>query len=449
MANPKKRSRILILGALLLIAACPVAFFIVKKRNVVTTIQTEMVTRGNLTEIVVANGKIQPVLQVKISPEVSGEIIELPVKEGQQVKKGDLILKIKPDFYIASRNQAQASFESSRAGKETAEANLRKAEAEFKRSTDLFRNRLISDSVFDEAKAAYDVAVAQATSSKHQVEMARASLASTEDALAKTTIVSPLTGTVSKLNSALGERVVGTATMAGTDVMIIADLNEMEARVDIGENDVVLIQAGQNSRLEVDAFKDRKFQGTVTEIANSSTATGMGSSAGMGSANQQEATKFSVKIRIKEKEMFRPGMSVTAEIETRSRTNALLVPIASVTTRIPKDKTNSTPENKLAVAARTNAPLPSADRTNSIRAEGKKELSKPIEVVFLLEGDHAKMAPVKIGISDDAHWEVIEGLKEGQEVISGGYKAISRELEDGKKVKKGKVQEQKEAPKSE
>jgi len=373
----------------------------------------------------------------------------LPVKEGQQVKKGDLILKIKPDFYVASRNQAQASFESSRAGKETAEANLRKAEAEFKRNTDLFRNRLISDSVFDEAKAGYDVALAQATSSKHQVEMARASLASTEDALAKTTIVSPLTGTVSKLNSALGERVVGTATMAGTDVMIIADLNEMEARVDIGENDVVLIQPGQNSRLEVDAFKDRKFQGTVTEIANSSTATGMGSSAGMGSANQQEATKFSVKIRIKEKEMFRPGMSVTAEIETRSRTNALLVPIASVTTRIPKDKTNSAPENKLAVAARTNAPSPSSDRTNSVKVDGKKELSKPIEVVFLLEGDHAKMAPVKIGISDDAHWEVIEGLKEGQEVISGGYKAISRELEDGKKVKKGKVQEQQEAPKSE
>ena len=170
----------------------------------------------------------------------------------------------------------------------------------------------------------------------------------------------------------------------------------------------------------------------------------------MGSSSQQEATKFSVKIRIKEKEMFRPGMSVTAEIETRSRTNALIVPIASVTTRIPKEKTNNAPENKLAVAARTNSALPPTDRTNSVRIDGKKELAKPIEVVFLLEGDHVKMAPVKIGISDDAHWEVIEGLKEGQEVISGGYKAISRELEDGKKVKKGKVQEQaNEASKSE
>ena len=441
MANPKKRSRIFILGVLLLLAAGAISFIVVKKRNVVTTIQTERVTRGNLTEIVVANGKIQPVLQVKISPEVSGEIIELPVKEGQQVKKGDLILKIKPDFYVASRNQAQASFESSRAGKETAEANLRKAEAEFKRNNDLFRNRLISNSAFDEAKAAYDVALAQVTSSVHQVEMARASLASAQEALAKTTIVSPLTGTVSKLNSALGERVVGTATMAGTDVMIIADLNEMEARVDIGENDVVLIKPEQNARLEVDAFKERKFQGIVTEIANSSTTSALGSTAGMGSANQQEATKFSVKIRIKEKEMFRPGMSVTAEIETRSRTNALLVPIASVTTRIPKTK-GHTNDNTLSVAARANAAENRDDSSNSTKSDRKKDIAKPIEVVFLLEGDHVKMAPVKIGISDDAHWEVIDGLKEGQEVISGGYKAISRELEDGKKVKKGNVKDE-------
>src|SRR6266576_1588034 len=188
MAKSNKRRKLLIFGLIGVGVAGLTVWAILKKREVVITIQTEKVTRRNLTEIVVANGKIQPVLQVKISPEVSGEIIELPVKEGQQVKKGDLILKIKPDFYVASRNQAQASFESSRAGKETAEANLRKAEAEFKRSTDLFRNRLISDSVFDEAKAGYDVALAQATSSKHQVEMARASLASTEDALAKTTI---------------------------------------------------------------------------------------------------------------------------------------------------------------------------------------------------------------------------------------------------------------------
>src|SRR6266478_3455584 len=301
MAKSNKRRKLLIFGLIGVGVAGLTVWAILKKREVVITIQTEKVSRRNLTEIVVANGKIQPVLQVKISPEVSGEIIDLPVKEGQQVKKGDLILKIKPDFYIANRSQSMANYESSRAGKQTAEANLRKAEAEFKRNEDLFRQHLVSDSTFDEVKAAYDVAKAQLTNSMHQVEMARASLDSAEDALAKTTIVSPLTGTISRLNSALGERVVGTATMAGTEVMTIADLNEMEARIDIGENDVVLIQQGQNARLEVDAFKDRKFQGTVTEIANSSTTTGAGGNSGTGTANQQEATKFSVKIRIKVK----------------------------------------------------------------------------------------------------------------------------------------------------
>src|SRR5215831_8533645 len=452
MANSKKRKKMLIFGVIGLVLAGLTTAAILKKHDVVIAVQTEKVERRNVTEIVVANGKVQPVLQVKISPEVSGEIIDLPVKEGQNVKKGDLIMKIKPDFYIANRNQAKANFESSLAGRDTAEANLRKAEAEYKRNQDLFRNHLVSDSAFDEVKANYDVTKAQVTNSEHQVEMARASLASAEDSLAKTTIVSPLTGTVSKLNSALGERVVGTATMAGTEVMTIADLNEMEARVDIGEIDVVLIQPSQNAKLEVDAFKDRKFNGTVTEIANSSTSVGTGSSAGMSGGNQQEATKFSVKIRINEKEQFRPGMSVTAEIETRARTNALTVPFASVTTRIPKDKDKkngaktaaaANPPHTITASAKTNSPpkpgSPTAtEGTNTAKGDKKKE-AKPIEVVFVVEGDHVKMVPVKIGISDDTHMEIIEGLTEGQEVVSAGYKAISRELDDGKKIKKGIV----------
>ena len=450
MANSKKRRKTLVFALIGIVLAALTVGAIFKKREVVITVQTEKVVRKNLTEIVVANGKVQPVLQVKISPEVSGEIIELPVKEGQLIKKGDLILKIKPDFYMANRNQADASYKSSLASQSTAEANLRKAEAEFRRNNGLFNTRLISESAFDECKAAYDVAKAQLTNSEHQVEMARASLDSAVEQLAKTTIVSPLDGTVSKLNSQLGERVVGTATMAGTEVMTIADLNEMEARVDIGEIDVVLIAPGQAARLEVDAFKDRKFSGIVTEIANSSTTAGLTS----GQANQQEATKFSVKIRIKEKEQFRPGMSVTAEIETRSRTNVLAVPIASVTTRLPKDKdkkeqgklsgvaqaagTNVSGVKTNSLASVTNSPA--TDGTNVVKGDKKsKEAPKPIEVVFLLDGDHAKMVPVKIGISDDSHWEILEGLQDGQEVVSGGYRAISRDLEDGKKVRKGPI----------
>jgi HlyD family secretion protein len=441
MPKSKKSRKIIIFAVIGVVLIGLTTAAIVRKREVVISVQTEKVERRTVTELVVANGKIQPVLQVKISPEVSGEIIELPVKECQGVKKGELIMKIKPDFYLANRNQSKANYESSLAGRDTAEATLRKAQAEFTRNQDLFRNHLVSESVFDEIQANFDVAKAQLTNSEHQVEMARASMASAEESLAKTTIVSPLTGTVSKLNSALGERVVGTATMAGTEVMTIADLNEMEARVDIGEVDVVLIQPGQKARLEVDAFKDRKFSGTVTEIANSSTTVGTGT-AGMQGGNQQEATKFSVKIRIAEKEQFRPGMSVTAEIETRCRTNVLTVPFASVTRRVPKDKSNGTNGvaatnsrlGTLAVAARTN--LSGVSSNSVVKNDKKKEAADPVDVVFVTEGDRVKVAKVKTGISDDSYIEIEEGLTEGQEVVSAGYKAISKELDDKKKIKR-------------
>jgi HlyD family secretion protein len=232
--------------------------------------------------------------------------------------------------------------------------------------------------------------------------------------------------------------------------MTIADLNEMEARVDLGENDVVLIQTGQTAQLEVDAFKDRKFNGTVTEVANSSNDSSSLTAAST-SSNNQEATKFQVRIRIQEKEQFKPGMSVTAEISTRYRTNVLTVPIASVTTRMPKDKDkDKKKEAKLAVddPPSTNSTAINGNGQNSTnicptnvvaeaKSDKKKTAPKPLEVVFLLDAERVKMVPVKIGISDDNYWEVTDGLKEGQEVISGGYRAISRDLEDGKKVKKG------------
>jgi HlyD family secretion protein len=435
MANPKKRRKVVVFSLILLVIAGLAGVAFIKKREVTFTIQTEKVTRRNLTELVRANGKIQPVIQVKISPEVSGEIISLPVKEGQQVTKGDLIVKIKPDNYIAARNQAEAGYKSALAGKLTAEANLRKLEAEFQRIDGLVKTHLVSESAFDEARAAYDVAKAQLSSAGHQADSSKAMLARAEDDLSKTTIVSPITGTISKLNSEVGERVVGTAMMAGSDIMTIADLNEMEARVDIGEVDVVLMACGQTVRLEVDAFKDRKFSGSVTQIANSSKTAGS-----MQQSTSQEATKFEVRIRIKEKEQFRPGMSVTAEIETRSRLNVLTVPIASVTTRLPKkDKKagKGSSDTNSEVKVELTASAAGSEGTNSVSGKKSKEGPKPIEVVFLMENDRVKMVPVKIGISDDDYWEITEGVKEGQEVVSGGYRAISRDLEDGKKVRKG------------
>ncbi len=436
MANAKKKSRkkFLLLGALILIALTGSGYAYFRKREVVLFVQAEKVSRRNIIELVVANGKIQPVVQVVINPEVSGEITELPVKEGQRVQKGDLLVKIKPDNYLASRNSAEASYKSAVAGKSLAQANLNRADLEFKRAKELADTKLISESQLLDALTSYDVMKASHETSTHQVAQAAAALAKADDDLAKTTIYAPMSGTVSKLKSQRGERVVGTALMAGTEIMTIANLEEMEARVDIGEVDVVLISLGQIARLEVDAFRDRKFTGMVTEIANSSKMAGLASGS---SQSQQDATKFEVKIRIQGKEVFRPGMSVTAEIETRYRTNVLAVPIQSVTTRVPKrakDKTD------LGSGGKSNA---TAGVTNRSKDSEKKEAQKPVEVVFTLEGDHVKMFPVKRGISDDAYVEITEGLEAGAEVISGGYKAINRELDDGKHVVKRDASEEK------
>jgi HlyD family secretion protein len=436
---PKKKKRGKYIWFFIIFVILSVAVFVMawRKKAPVITVQTEKVTRRNLTEIVVASGKIQPVKEVHISPEVSGEIIELAVKEGQQVKKGDLLLKIKPDFYSAGLNQAEAGYESSLAAKTSAAASLEKAEADYQRNKELFDRKLISESDFIGFKTALDIARAQLESAGNQVAMAKANVASAQDSLDKTTIVAPLDGTVSELNSQSGERVLGTAQNAGTDIMTISDLNEMETRVDIGEMDVVLIQPGQKAVLEVDSFKDKKFSGVVTDIANSSGGANSRTAAAASSSSSQQATQFQVRIRVNDKEFFRPGMSVTAEIETRYRTNALTVPIASVTTRLPKDKANPADGSATNAVAANAAPV--TGRETNVAGAGKKsgESKGPVEVVFVVDGDHVKAAPVKIGISDDNYWEITDGLQEGDEIVSGGYRAISRDLEDGKKIKKG------------
>ncbi|MDB6039615.1 MAG: Efflux transporter, family, subunit [Verrucomicrobiales bacterium] len=431
MANPKpkKRRKIIVFTVILLALAGLTTAALLRRKEVVITVQTDKVVRRNITELVAANGRIQPVVQVVINPEVSGEIIALPVKEGQMVKKGDLLVKIKPDNYIAQRNSAEANYQSALASVALAQANLDKATLDYARQDQLFKTHLISDSQFLEAKTSLDVMKASFDSSGHQAEQAKAARARSEDDLSKTTISAPMDGTVTKLRSQLGERVVGTAMMAGTEIMTIAELNNMEARVDIGEIDIPLIALGQKARLEIEAFRDRKFNGTVTEIANASKGLLSGAAAAAQSSQNQEATKFEVKILIGEKEILRPGMSVTAEIETRSRTNVLTLPIQSVTTRLPKGKTNH--------LAKAEANAPETGRAKSEKSNKQNEGPKPREVVFALEGDHAKMLPVKIGISDDSNIEVIEGVTENQEIIIGGYKALSRDLEDGKKVKVG------------
>jgi HlyD family secretion protein len=417
MPKPKKRSlkKRIILSLLLLAVVSGFSIRFFRETDERVAVQIEKVTRRDITELVVANGRIQPVTQVMISPEVAGEIIELPVKEGQLVKKGDLLLQIRQDNYKASSNSAEANYKFALGSRSQAEAEFQKAELQFRQNEELSKNKLISASLLMDFKTSYEVARLRLDNSKNQVDQARFALDKANDDLSKTTITTPIDGTVTKLKSQLGERVLGTSFNMGTEIMTIAKLDEMEARVDIGEIDVVLIEVGQTARIEVDPFKDRKFKGTVTAIANaskSSSQSGMGSS----SSQSQEAPKFEVKIRVEDKAAFRPGMSVTAEVETRSRKGVLAVPIQSVTTRLPPKPAENAP------AAR----------------EGKTgEPVKPLEVVFALEGDHVNMVPVKTGISDNDWFEILSGLTEGQEIVAGGYKAISKDLDAGKKVKVG------------
>lgn len=406
----RRRNRRLVIAGVLVILGLIVWGKYFHKTEELLSVDTANVTRRDLTETVLANGRVQPVTQVVINPEVAGEIIELPVKEGQAVKKGDLLVHIRPDNYLAVKNSAEATHLSALAANQQAKEELVKAEADFRRNQELFKSKLIAENVFTDFKTALAVARLRVESSEHQANQAQFALDQANADLTKTTIVAPIDGTVTKLKSQLGERVLGTSFNMGTEIMTIARLDEMEARVDIGEVDIVLIKEGQPVRLEGDAFKNKKFKGVVSAVANASKNSSQ-TQATTGSSQQQEAPKFEVKIRIVDKETFRPGMSVSAEIETRSRQNVIAVPIQSVTTRLPKPGiAPATP------AGKSSGPI------------------KPAEVVFVREGDRVKMVPVKTGISDSDYFEIVEGLTEGQEIVTGGYKAISKDLEDGKKV---------------
>jgi len=415
----RRRNRRIVVAAILVVIGVIVWGKYFHKTEELLSVDTGKVVRRDLTETVLANGRVQPVTQVTINPEVAGEIIELPVTEGQAVKKGDLLVHIRPDNYLALKNSAEATHLSALAGNQQAKEELMKAEADFKRNEELFKSKLIAENVFTDFKTALAVARLRVQSSEHQANQAQFSLDQARADLTKTTIVAPIDGTVTKLRSQLGERVLGTSFNMGTEIMTIARLDEMEARVDIGEVDIVLIKEGEPVQLEVEAFKNRKFKGVVSAVANASKSSSQ-TQTNTSSSGTQEAPKFEVKIRVLDKESFRPGMSVSAEIETRSRQNVIAVPIQSVTTRLPKPgSAPATPQ------AKSSGPI------------------KPVEVVFVREGDHVKMVPVKTGISDSDYYEIVEGLTEGQEIVTGGYKAISKDLEDGKKVtfsgdKKGK-----------
>ncbi len=417
MSNNKKRNKkkLIVLSILgLLILTVVVLTILGTKKEEVIIVQTDFVKKRNITQTVTATGKIEPEFKVVITPEVSGEIVYLPVKEGQKVKKGDILLKIKQDQYIAQKERAVANLSSAKANLSIQKIQLQKIEADYNRVRELYSKGLSSEAELETIKAQYETAKAQVLAAESSVSQMEAAVKEASENLAKTIITSPMDGVVSQLNVKLGERVLGTGFTQGSNLMTIADLSKMVAVVDVDENDVVLISFGDTAKVKVDAFPGKVLKGIVYEIGNTAKAKGLGT--------QEEVVNFEVKIRILNSEVsLKPGMSCNVEIMTETKTNVLAVPIQSVTIRgYEKEKK----ENK-------------SSEEDIVTIETKKEEidTKALEGVFVVENGKAKFVKVKTGISDDTYIEIIDGLKGNEEVVIGSYRAVSRELKDGSRVR--------------
>jgi HlyD family secretion protein len=416
-----------------------VAAAVVKSKQAVkpTMVTTEKAVVRSITHLVTATGKVQPEIEVAIAPEVSGEIIALPLKEGAVVKKGDVIIRIKPDFYAAAVDQQEAALASAKAASILAQANLDKAEEDYRRADDLYKKKLISDSDYTVARTSKDVARANHEASLAAIRQVQGSLNQYRDQLSKTTIYAPMDGTISVLNNEEGERVVGTGQFAGTEVMRIADLSRMEVRVKVNENDIVNVKIGDHTAISIDAFPGRKFDGTVSEISSSALTTGAGGAsnnqAALAASASDEVTNFLVRIRITDREArLRPGMSGTVDVETETVKDVVAVPIQSVTVRAEGGKTSEELQEQRSKEAKER----SGNDLEVVkeRQDAKRTLEKLQRVVFVKQGDIVKMRQVETGVADNSYIEVKSGLKTGDEVVSGSYAAISRTLKDGAKI---------------
>ncbi|PYL59451.1 MAG: efflux RND transporter periplasmic adaptor subunit [Verrucomicrobia bacterium] len=425
-----RRKKQIIYGSIGLVVLFIAVSIIWNKREKPIPVTTEKAIRKTIVQTVSATGKVQPETEVKISPEVAGEIIELPVEDGKRVKQGDLLVRIKPDSYKALVEQQEAAISAAKATNLQQKATMLKTEHDFKRAEDLFSKKLISEQEYNAAEAAYDVAKNTYESSLHEIERAQAGSSQARDQLSKTTIYSPIDGTVTVLNSKQGERLVATGQFAGTEVMRVADLSHMEARVDVNENDVVNVKVGDKADIKIDAYGDRKFHGAVYQIANTGKTTGAGT--------QEEVTNFEVKIRIEDTDVtLKPALSCTADIHTNEVKDVVAVPMQAVTIRT--GESNLSPEEiekkKQKVTQRdksdNNAEFVNERAEKAAQKEERERISK---VVFLKKGTKAQIVKVTTGISDDTYTEIKSGIQPGDEVISGSYSVISRKLKDGIKV---------------
>ena len=384
-------------------------------------VEIAKVDQMTIIETVSATGKIQPEIEVKISSEVSGEIIALPVKEGQVVKKGDLLVKINPDLYTSGYNRTLAGLSGTKAGLSQADASFKEAKANYDRNKTLFEKGIISRSEWDKAISVFESAQASKQSAYYNVQSASATVNEAKDNLGRTTIYAPADGTISMLNVELGERVLGTQQMTGTEILRVANLNNMEVEVDVNENDIVKINVGDSANVEVDAYLKKQFKGIVTSISNSASA----------ALTADQVTNFKVKVRILKESYqdlttgkpesyspFRPGMTATVDIITKRRQNVIGVPISAV---VVKSDTAAVSTFKV-------------DDPNSEENKVKPKSDKKFECVFVKVGDKSKIRIIKTGIQDDTNIEVTEGLKQGDVVIIGPYTTVTKDLNSGDKV---------------
>jgi HlyD family secretion protein len=426
----KKTIYVLIGGAIALIAL----LIILSKTGVIgnkdkgKSVEITNVSTMTIVETVSATGKIQPEIEVKISSEVSGEIIALNVIEGQVVKKGDLLVKINPDLYTSGYNRTVSNLSGTKANLSQADASFKEAKANYDRNKSLFEKGIISKSDWDKSVASFEVAKANKQSAYYNVQSASATVNEAKDNLGRTTIYAPADGTISVLNVELGERVLGTQQMAGTEILRVANLNNMEVEVDVNENDIVKIKVGNEAKVEVDAYLKKQFKGIVTSISNSASST----------LTADQVTNFKVKVRILKESYqdlldgkpatyspFRPGMTATVDIITKTRANVLAVPISSVV--VKSDTT--------------------AVKSFEVKDEDEKKETpksdKKLECVFVKVGDKAKIRIIKTGIQDDTNIEVLTGIKKGDVVITGPFSTVSKDLNSGDKVTTEKGKEKK------
>ena len=439
MSKKTNKKKWLIISLIVLLIVIVILAVMKGNKEKATKVAVEKVAERTIIETVAANGKIQPAKDIKISPYISGEVINLKVKEGDFVKKGDMLAKIDPQIYIANHNRAKAAYKQALANRAQSKARLTqtraqfaKAKSDYQRSKQLWNNKVISDAEFDAAKSSYQVAEAEVKAAEEsykaaqfQVNSAKASLDEAAENLNRTSIWSPADGTVSRLSIEEGERVTGASQFSsGTEIMRIANLDIMEVNVEVNETDIVRVSLFDTALIEVDAYLDRKFKGIVTEIATSANTTG---------TSVDQVTNFDVKIRMlkssyedlikkgdKISSPFRPGMSATVEIQTERAENVLSVPIQAVTTRADS-------------SGRTKTAMEKREEKVTVK-KNSKETSKPKEYVFVYNEGKAILTPVKTGIQDNMYIQILEGLEEGQEIITAPYRAVSKKLKNGDAV---------------